>query len=70
MDEDDDLLYDCKIYAYRYKVGMDGAHLMGNLQCDLCVFCTMYRRNPRQFRADADNITIIICMNLDGIWSI
>ena len=36
------------IYASRYMVEMDGAHLMGSFQCGLCVFCSLYNRNPRQ----------------------
>ena len=70
MDEDDNLLYDYKSDDSRYKVGTYGAHLMGPFQYDLCVFCTLYDRNPRRFRADEDKNTIIIRINLDAILSI
>ena len=59
MDEDGNLLYDCESDAFRYKVGMDGAHLVGPFQRDLCVFRTLYHRNPRQVRSDEENLTII-----------
>ena len=48
MDEVGDLIYDCESDASRYKVGMDGAHLMGTFKCDLCIFFTLYHRNPRK----------------------
>ena len=69
MNEYGKLIYDCESNASIYTVGMYGTHLMGPFQCDLCVFRNLYHRNPRQFRADEENLTIIRRMNLDAIWS-
>ena len=69
MGKDGKFLYDCESDASRYKVGMVGAHLMGPLQCDLCVFRTLYHMNPRQVRSDEYNLKIIRRMNLYDIWS-
>ena len=49
MGEYGNLLYDCESDTSRYKVGMDGAHLMGPFQCDLCVFSTCIIGNPDKF---------------------
>ena len=68
MDEYGNLIYDCKSDASRYKVGMYGSHLMGTFQWDLCVFRTLYHRNPIQVIAYGENIRIIRNMNLDAIW--
>jgi hypothetical protein len=69
LDEDGNPQYDCKSDESRFKQGIDGAQLMTPFQCDLCVFRTLYKRNPRQVTSDADNLTTIRRMNLDALWS-
>ena len=49
---------------------MDGDHLMALFQCDLCIFCSLYHRNPIQVIYDAENLTTIRRMNMDDIWTI
>ena len=69
MDEYGNLLYDFESDYSRYKVGMYGYHLMVPSQCDLCGFHTLYHKNPTQFWAYEENLTIIWHINLDDIWS-
>ena len=68
-DEDGNVVYDCESDKDRYKVGIDGSHLMTNFQCDVCVFRTLYQRNPRRVVSDSENLVVIRRMNLDSIWS-
>lgn len=53
----------------RYKVGCDGAHLMMPFQCDLCIFRSLYKRNPMMGPSDTEALQVIRRMNLDLIWS-
>ena len=69
LDEDGKPLHDCASDVYRYKVGMDGAHLMMPFQCDLCLFRTLFKRNPRRVMADKENLIILQRINLDVIWA-
>ena len=69
VDDDGNDLLDCEVDLDRYKVGIDGSHLMTPFQCDLCVFRNLYGRNPRQVLADQENLVVIRRMNLDSIWS-
>ena len=67
MDEDVNLIYDCKSDASRYKVVMDWSYLVGPFQYALCVFITLFHRETRQVISDEENLTIIQCMDLDDI---
>ena len=62
-------MYDDEADKSRYCVGMDGAHLIVPFQCDLCVFRTLFNRNPTSTKGDAENLSIIRRMNLDLIWA-
>ena len=53
----------------RYTQGIDGAHLMVTFQCDLCIFRTLFSRNPRIVQGDKESLGIIRRMNLDAIWA-
>ena len=53
----------------RFKVGMDGGHLMTTFQCDLCVFRTLFNRDPMGTRGDEETLMTIRRMNLDAIWA-
>ena len=53
----------------RYCVGIPGAHLVTTFQCDLCVFRTLFDREPLNVSMDKANVAIIRRMNLDAIWS-
>ena len=68
-DEDGTRMYDCESDRLRYKVGIDGAHLVSPFQCDLCLFRTLYARNPRRDLADMEHLKVIRRINLDVIWS-
>ena len=69
MDEEGDEMYATEEDVQRYNVGIDGSHLMTCFQCDLCVFRTLFKRNPSSVRTDIENLMIIRRMNLDSIWS-
>jgi hypothetical protein len=68
-DEDNRLMYDCESDANRYKRGINGAQLMIPFQCDLCIFRTLFKRNPTPARGDKENLAVIRRMNLDAMWS-
>jgi hypothetical protein len=68
-DEDGNPMYDCESDNARYKQGVDGAHLMIPFQCDLCVYRTLFKRDPTSTVADIENLRVIRRMNLDAIWS-
>ena len=53
----------------RFKVGMDGGHLLTTFQCDLCVFRTLFKRDPMRTRGDEEALVTIRRMNLDAIWA-
>ena len=53
----------------RYKVGVDGAQFMVPFQCDLCIFRTLFKRNPLMGPSDTEALQVIRRMNLDIIWS-
>ena len=55
--------------AKRYNVGIEGSHLMTSFQCDLCIFRTLFKRDPKSVRSDVENLMVIRRMNLDSIWS-
>jgi hypothetical protein len=38
-------------------------------QCDLCVFRTLYKRDPRVVIADSESLSVIRRMNLDLMWA-
>ena len=69
LDEDGRPMHDCASDAIRYKIGIDGAHLMLPFQCDLCLFRTLFKRNPRGVTADKENLIILRRINLDVIWA-
>ena len=68
-DEDGNLMYDCESDQHRYKIGIDGAHTMIPFQCDICIFRTLFSRNPRLELSDRENLAIIRRLNLDAMWS-
>jgi hypothetical protein len=53
----------------RYKVGTDGAHLILPFQCDICIFRSLFKREPREDISDRENQVVIRRMNLDLIWA-
>ena len=69
IDEDGNSMFDCESDKLRYNVGMDGAHLMTPFQCDLCVFRTLFKRDPRNVEMDKENLSVIRRMNLDSFWA-
>ena len=69
MDEDGEEMYDSEIDKRRYCVGVDGAHLMLPFQCEICMFRSLFLRDPRDTTADAENLAVLRRMNLDLIWS-
>lgn len=62
-------MYDCDSDKARFKEGIDGAHLIAPFQCDLCIFRTLWKRDPRPVISDTENLQVIRRMNLDLIWS-
>jgi hypothetical protein len=68
-DEDGNDMYDCESDTHRYKRGIDGSHLITPFQCDLCIFRTLYKRDPRSVELDRENLKVIRRMNLDSIWA-
>jgi hypothetical protein len=69
LDEDGVPLYNKPSDKFRYKVGTNGAHLIVPFQCDLCIFRTLFKRDPRDVIGDKQNCAIIRRINLDVIWS-
>lgn len=53
----------------RYVVGCDGAQFMLPFQCDLCVFRSLFKRDPKGGTSDKEALEVIRRMNLDLIWS-
>jgi hypothetical protein len=53
----------------RYEKGTDGVHLIVPFQCDLCLFRTLYQRDPRPVIQDLESMAVLRRMNLDLIWS-
>ena len=68
-DEDGNDMLDCESDKHRYIRGIDGSHLMTPFQCDLCIFRTLHKRDPRRVELDMENLKVIRRMNLDAIWS-
>ena len=62
-------MYDDECNVDRFKVGIYGAHLLLPFQCNLCIFRSLFKRNPREERGDLENLSVIRRMNLDLIWS-
>ena len=69
VDEDGVLMYDEECDKNRYCIGIDGAQFMNPFQCDLCIFRTLFNRDPTQTVGDKENMIVIRRMNLDLIWS-
>jgi hypothetical protein len=69
LDEFGAPMYDCESDKIRFKQGIDGAHLMVPFHCDLCIFRTLWGRNPRNVISDKENLQVLRRMNLDLIWS-
>lgn len=62
-------MYQDEVDEDRYIVGCDGAQFMVPFQCDLCIFRSLYKRDPRGGPSDLEALETIRRMNLDLIWS-
>ena len=51
-DEDGNEMFGDDSDANRYNYGMNGGQFMTPFQCDLCIFRTLFRRNPRKEISD------------------
>lgn len=69
LDKDRNLMYNDEWDQNHYCAGLDDAQSMLPFQCDLCMFHTLFNRDPRDNQADLENLSIICRMNLDLIWS-
>ena len=69
MDEDGIPMYEKADDEFRYTHGIDGAHLIVTFQCDICIFRTLFNRDPIESHDDKDSLKTIRRMNLDAIWS-
>ena len=69
MDEDGELMFEKDTDLERYCVGIPGSHLVTAFQCDLCIFRTLFDRDPLNVTMDKDNVAVIRRLNLDAIWS-
>ena len=69
VDEDGIPMYERVEDEWRYTQGIDGAHVIVTFQCDLCIFRTLFNRDPIQLEGDRHSLSIIRRMNLDAIWS-
>ena len=69
LDEDGELMYDDQSDQDRFCKGLDGAHLICPFQCELCMFRTLFKRNPNPTRGDLENLVVLRRMNLDLIWA-
>ena len=68
-DEDGLPMFEDEEDEQRYKVGCDGAQFLIPFQCDLCIFRSLFKRDPRQGPSDLEALEVIRRMNLDIIWS-
>ena len=62
-------MYEDEDDEQRFKVGCNGAQFMMPFQCDLCLFRSLFRRDPRDTPGDTESLEVIRRMNLDLIWS-
>ena len=69
MDEDGVPMYEKAEDEFRYTQGIDGAHLTVTFQCDICIFRSLFNRDPIESTDDKDSLSVIRRMNLDAIWS-
>jgi hypothetical protein len=69
VDNEGNVLADSTMDQGRYTQGIDGSHLVTPIQCDLCMFRNLYKRNPRPVTSDRYNLAVIRRLNLDSIWS-
>ena len=69
LDEEGHPVYEDASEALRYRIGIDGGHLMSPFQCDTCIFRTLFKRDHRNILGDIENLAIIRRMNLDVLWS-
>ena len=69
MDDDGLPMYEDADDEQRYKVGCDGAQFMIPFQCDLCIFRSLFKRDPMNVPLDKEALEVIRRMNLDLIWS-
>jgi hypothetical protein len=69
LDEDGVEMYDCESDRDRYNKGVDGAHVIIPFQCNICIFRTLWKRDPREEAGDNENLVVLRRMNLDAIWA-
>ena len=68
-DDDGAVMYNDESDEHGHKIGIDGAHLMLPFQCDLCLFRTLFLRNPRKEIGDKETLIVIRRINLDIVWA-
>ena len=67
IDDDGLPMYEDSEDEDRFKVGCNGAQFMIPFQCDLCMFRSLYKRDPRPGPTDKEALEVIRRMNLDLI---
>ena len=67
MDEDGNEMYDCNSDSSHFKTGINGSHLITPFQCDLCIFCNLFKQDLRPVISDEENLVVIHRMNHDTI---
>ena len=46
LDEDGNHIYNCPLDEWRHRDGMGGAQFWETFQCDICIFRSMFKRDP------------------------